>query len=116
MLFRLRASDGEAALCARLRDVVDRARLDSPLGESIKRVEYRFTAGDSVGMDDAVLLRTSAIEERRGGSGVIAWGRALGSSRLTGGMSPFVSSRDASCTGDMLTETDEGGVGTARVS
>ena len=80
MLFRLRTSEGEAALCARLRDVVDRARVDKPLGESTSLVEYRLTAGDSVGIEDDVLLRTST-EVRRGGSGVVAWGRTFGSSR-----------------------------------
>jgi hypothetical protein len=72
IVFLLRASDGEAALCARLREVVDRARVDRPLGESTSRAEYRLTAGDKVGMEDEVLLRTTAAEVRRGGSGVEA--------------------------------------------
>jgi len=50
-------------------------------------------------------------DARNGVSGVAAADLDTGLSSGAGGISSGGKSRAASCTGDMLTETDEGGVG-----
>jgi hypothetical protein len=57
-----------------------------------------------------VLVRVSR-EVRDGGSGVDTIGGRMGLSSGADGTSSDGCSRDASCIGDMLTETEEGGVG-----
>jgi len=91
--------------------VVDRERADGPRGESNCRVEYRLAAGERVGIEEAVVLRGNR-EMRDGGSGVDAVDCEADLSRGAGGISSGGKSRAGSCTGDMLTETEEGGVGT----
>ena len=99
-----------------MRDVVDLERADPPWGESNCRAEYRLLAGERVGMDDEVLLRARRAA-RDGGSGVDTIGGPMDLSSGADGISSCGRSRDASCIGDMLTETEDGGVGSeARLS
>lgn len=79
--------------------------------------QNRFTTGERVGIDEQVLLRGMPVSIRFRSSGVLAGGvggNAFGEE--TGGMLPREISLDASWTGDMGTETEEGGVGTVRAN
>lgn len=69
-------------------------------------------------MEDTVLLLGRWIECRREASGVDIFfcGGVLASARGRGGISKCDISLLGSCTGDILTDTEESGVGTALVS
>jgi hypothetical protein len=113
--------NGVDADAARLREVVDRASVGMPEGDEGMWAENRFAAGDIVGIEEMVLMVLDRVRPEGvgvmiavGGAGDLAIG--VGGATVELERSMWDSSSEASCTGDIWTDTDDGGVGTARVS
>jgi hypothetical protein len=113
--------NGVDAEAARLREVVDRASVGMPEGDEGIWAENRFAAGDMVGIEEMVLMVLDRVRPDGvgvmiavGGAGDLAIG--VGGATVELERSMWDSSSEASCTGDIWTDTDDGGVGTERVS
>lgn len=113
--------NGVEADAARLREVVDRASVGMPEGDEGIWAENRFAAGDIVGIEEIVLIVLDRVRPEGvgvmiavGGAGDLAIG--VGGATVELERSTWDSSSEASCTGDIWRDTDDGGVGTERVS